>query len=135
VCEGAAGWYCIYRLHNQDEKRKDGPMKHYLKTDPEPFRATWSGQKTFEVRLDDRGYRVGDELILIETVHTGAEMKAGQPLIGTGRVATTTVRYILRGPIYGLADKWVIMAHDVAKTSRAQASPEIPVDREYKGEF
>lgn len=108
-------------------------MKHYLKTDTKPFQATWRGAKTFEIRFDDRGYQVGDELILLETTYTGAEMAEGRPLVGTGRVATTTVRYILRGPIYGLAEGWVIMAHDVAKVTRARPTEARISD--YQGEF
>lgn len=41
-------------------------MIHELKTDPEFFDAILDGRKTFEVRLNDRGYQVGDVLILKE---------------------------------------------------------------------
>jgi ASC-1-like (ASCH) protein len=39
-------------------------MKHYLKTLTEYFNAVESGIKTFEVRRNDRGFKVGDTLIL-----------------------------------------------------------------------
>lgn len=39
---------------------------HCLKTWPEHFGALVSGKKTFEVRQDDRGFRVGDLLVLQE---------------------------------------------------------------------
>lgn len=39
---------------------------HDLKTWPEPFSAVWSGAKTYEIREDDRGYKVGDGLLLRE---------------------------------------------------------------------
>jgi len=39
-------------------------MEHELKTLPKYFKAVLSGQKTFEVRKDDRDYQVGDTLIL-----------------------------------------------------------------------
>ncbi len=35
---------------------------HEVKTWADPFRATWSGDKPYEIRNDDRGYRVGDVL-------------------------------------------------------------------------
>ena len=37
---------------------------HQLKTDPIPFTAVAEGFKTHEIRLDDRGYKVGDVLEL-----------------------------------------------------------------------
>jgi hypothetical protein len=39
---------------------------HRLKTWPEFFRAIQSGERTFEVRRDDRRFAVGDDLVLAE---------------------------------------------------------------------
>jgi len=39
---------------------------HELKTWPKFFQAIWDGRKTFEVRVDDRGFREGDVLDLRE---------------------------------------------------------------------
>lgn len=86
-------------------------MQHDLKTDPKTFQDTWEGKKTFEIRLNDRGYDRGDTLILRETKHSGAEMKKGQPLIFTGRCCGADVKHILVGPTYGLEKGWVIMSH------------------------
>lgn len=80
-----------------------------LKTDPEVFDAVAAGLKTFEIRYDDRGYQVGDQLILRNTRYTGAEMKQGKPLEYLDEYGAT-VSHILRGPCYGLADGWVIMS-------------------------
>lgn len=85
-------------------------MGHELKTDPAVFVAVLCGQKTFEIRFDDRGYEAYDILKLRETEHSAAEMKAGAPLKYTGREIEVQVKYILRGPIYGLMDGWVIMS-------------------------
>lgn len=41
-------------------------VKHELKTWPAMFEAVWRGDKTFEVRLDDRGYQRGDHVVLRE---------------------------------------------------------------------
>jgi hypothetical protein len=41
-------------------------MIHELKTWPEYFRACRSGDKTFELRLNDRGFKVEDVLVLRE---------------------------------------------------------------------
>jgi hypothetical protein len=82
-------------------------MNHELKTDPEVFGDVLRGAKDYEIRLDDRGFAVGDTLLLRETLHTGAEMRAGKPLVYTGRTITETVGHILKG--YGLAENWAIL--------------------------
>ena len=41
-------------------------MEHRLKIMPEFFRAVTDGRKTFELRKDDRGFSVGDHLVLAE---------------------------------------------------------------------
>jgi len=84
------------------------PMTHSLKTDPEVFAALRERRKSFEIRKDDRGFQVGDELLLVETEFSGAEMAAGAPLRSTGNVEVRRVTYILSG--YGLEPGWVIMS-------------------------
>jgi len=85
--------------------------EHELKTDPKVFGPTLRGDKKFEIRFDDRGYRVDDTLFLRETKYSGAQMATGgRPLIYTGREARRHVTHILRGPIYGLQKGWVIMS-------------------------
>lgn len=84
--------------------------EHELKTDPQVFDDVVAGRKTFEIRKDDRGFEWGDVLKLRKTKHTGGEMAAGAPLEYVGPPLYVYVTYILHGPIYGLADGWVIMA-------------------------
>ncbi|PHR55942.1 MAG: RNA-binding protein [Robiginitomaculum sp.] len=43
-------------------------MKHELKIDKEYFEAVKSGDKTFEIRFNDRGYQKGDLVILNENL-------------------------------------------------------------------
>lgn len=83
---------------------------HALKTDPLVFDDVAKGLKTFEIRKDDRGYQVGDRLFLERTRYTGAEMQAGFPLEYTGEKLTAIVTHILKGPMYGLAESWVILS-------------------------
>ena len=85
-------------------------MVHELKTDPAVFQAVKEGRKPWEIRKNDRGFKVGDELWLKETTHTGAEIAAGAPLEYTERIMAVQVTYILHGPIYGLAEGWCIMS-------------------------
>jgi ASC-1-like (ASCH) protein len=65
-------------------------MKHELKTWPIYFQAVWRGDKTFEVRKNDRGLDHGDTLILREW----------DPYSQTysGRAIEATVTYICKLP-------------------------------------
>ena len=65
-------------------------MIHELKIAPDYFEKVITGEKTFEVRRDDRPYAVLDGLRLREYKHHGY----------TGREATVKVSYILRDKNY-----------------------------------
>ncbi|WP_331384989.1 DUF3850 domain-containing protein [Bacillus badius] len=41
-------------------------MKHELKIYPQYFKAVVSGKKSFEIRKNDRDFKVGDTLLLHE---------------------------------------------------------------------
>ena len=73
---------------------------HELKTWPEFFEPVWTGEKTFELRKDDRGFRAGDTLKLREFIPKHGEY--------TGRVITALVTYILGG--MGLEKDYVAMS-------------------------
>lgn len=101
------------------QRRAAGNQYHVLKTDPEVFQAVLDGAKTFEIRMNDRGYSVGDALGLRETKHTGAEMRAGAPLVYTGRECQRFVSHVLTG--YGLADGWCCLSFDLPHAGGASA--------------
>ena len=75
---------------------------HSLKILPEYFEAVISGVKTFEIRKDDRGFKVGDTIILDEIFHKYGEY--------TYRSIKVEITYILRGGEYGLDENYVIMS-------------------------
>jgi len=82
------------------------PREHELKCWPEFFRALLSGAKTFELRRDDRGFRVWDVLWLREwrrlrivNGHDEGEY--------TGREMRRVVTYVLSGS--GLATGFVCL--------------------------
>ena len=86
---------------------------HNLKTDPAVFQASIDGIKNFEIRLNDRDFRPGDTITLVETESSGEEMRDDcAPLAYTGREIDLEVDYILHGHLsgYGLDDGWVIMS-------------------------
>jgi hypothetical protein len=78
------------------------PKAHRLKTWPVGFQAISLGLKTYEVRVDDRGFKVGDTLYL-EEWNPASERY-------TGRSLAREVSYISRGPEWGLPEGVVVMA-------------------------
>lgn len=75
-------------------------MEHELKTLPQYYGAVLSGRKNFEIRKNDRGFRVGDTVRLRE--YENDEY--------TGRELVRKITYVLHGPLYGLAEGWCILA-------------------------
>jgi len=74
-------------------------MRYDLKTWPEFFKPILEGVKNFELRKDDRGYKVGDILNLKEWTKSEEY---------TGRIIIAEVTYILSG--LGLKPGWVILS-------------------------
>lgn len=75
-----------------------GIIKHDLKILPQYFEDVKSGRKRFELRRDDRDFRIGDIFILREW--NGKY---------TGRYYLGSISYILRGcKDYGLMDGYCI---------------------------
>ena len=82
---------------------------HELKTDHGVFQETWDDIKKFEIRFDDRDFRIGDEIVLKETVFTGSEMRNGLSLEYTGRRIRMVIISKMSGA-YGLKKGWCIMS-------------------------
>lgn len=93
------------------------PIVHELKTWPQYFAAVRSGKKRFEVRRNDRDFRVGDTLCLVEYDH--------ETDVYSGAGLTCLVTYLLPGGHFGLADDVVVM-------SLKDAVPSDPVSGEGK---
>lgn len=92
-----------------DNHRKNSmSMQHELKTDPEVFQAALDGIKNYELRFNDREYKVGDTVWLKETTYSGAEMKTGKPLSFTQRSLKKRINHILSG--YGLQEGWAVLS-------------------------
>lgn len=74
---------------------------HDLKTWPGPYAAVYHQKKSFEVRRDDRGFKVGDGLHLREWDPNTGEY--------TGRHCFRMVKYILSGGQFGIEAGFVVM--------------------------
>jgi hypothetical protein len=83
---------------------------HELKTWPMPFSAIWEGKKRFEIRLNDRGFEVGDTLILTEW-----NEKTGKY---TGRLIVAVVTFLLGydEELPGVRPGYVCLSIDVQRT-------------------
>lgn len=89
-----------------------GPARHILKTWPEPFKALADGRKTFEFRNDDRGFEVGDMLVLRQFVprtEVGDHTIVGH-FVAQSPEVIRWVTYILRGPAFGVPDGYCVMS-------------------------
>ena len=68
-------------------------MTHHIKCQPPWFADVAAGRKRFEIRRNDRGFAVGDVLVLAEWVNDRA----------TGREVTAEVTYVLDPTAHGPA--------------------------------
>lgn len=95
-------------------------MTHYLKTCPQFYKEVKAGNKTFELRKNDRDYKVGDILVLQEynpnnTCSAGlifgfiASLGQFTDNGYTGNEIEKKVNYILKGSCFGLEENYVIM--------------------------
>lgn len=74
---------------------------HELKILPQYFEAAWDGRKTFELRKNDRDYKVGDYLVL-------REYSDGNY---TGSFLRVVITYILKNCTeYGLDSEYCILS-------------------------
>jgi hypothetical protein len=77
-------------------------MTHHLKTWPQYFEEVYNGKKNFELRKNDRGFQIGDVLVLKEWSSETQDY--------TGRKISKKVEYALEGGSLGLEKGYVIMA-------------------------
>lgn len=73
---------------------------HEFKTLNPFFEDVWNGLKDFEVRRNDRNFKVGDRLKLVEHCESNSSVP---------RFILKDVKYILKGGLYGIADGYVVL--------------------------
>jgi len=101
----------------QAAKIQEYKRGHVLKVWPEYFDALQSGEKTFELRKDDRGFRVGEWLHLREW--------DPRREIYSGRELYRKITYIISGK-FGLENDFVCMAIESQHVPTEQAKKQIP---------
>lgn len=104
---------------------------HELKTHPEPFQAIEDGSKTFELRLNDRGFEVGHWLHLREYQFATPGAEAHY----TGRDMIRRVTYVLDGGFPGLRPGYVIMGLEHVNAEPALGTALARIQAEFPGAF
>lgn len=74
------------------------PTVHALKTAPPYYDAVEAGMKTFDIRVADRKFKVGDNLVLCEYVNGRY----------TGAAVQRVITYVMSDPEYVLAGSVVL---------------------------
>lgn len=83
---------------------------HDLKCWPEPFQAILDGRKRHEIRVDDRGYAVGDVLHLREWDPAPFSANVPRPNGYTSRNLKASVTYLTHGGQWGLPSNLCVMS-------------------------
>jgi hypothetical protein len=103
---------------------------HALKTDPLFFRPIAAGDKTFELRVNDRDYKVGDFVVLREFIWRRQQY--------SGSYTVRQIAYILKGAFQeGLGKGWVIFQMKkmplalIQKLVKENFHPSTPLLRRY----
>lgn len=77
---------------------------HYLKIYPEFFTQVFLGNKTFEIRKNDRNFKTGDIVILQEYDEMASRY--------TGREIVVEIIFILDDKFIGLAEGYIAFSFD-----------------------
>jgi len=92
----------------------DSVRRHELKAWPAEFQAIMSMRKRHEVRVNDRGFKEGDELLLREW-----NPKTKQY---TGAYIVADVTYLTKGGEWGIPDGLVVMSIKIQMWNRTGAA-------------
>lgn len=93
--------------------------EHEIKSWPEFFEPVYEGEKTFELRKNDRNYQVGDVLVIREWKPPAPATE--EKGFYTGRMVMAEITYVMEGagsigtilPLHGLALGYCILAIEV----------------------
>jgi hypothetical protein len=96
----------------EEESVTEKIRKHVLKCWSSPFEAMRAGRKTFEYRLNDRDFQVGDRLLLQEY--------EPEARVLTGESLAMRVVYLLAGGAFGVPEGYCVMGVEPWKTEAAR---------------
>ena len=99
---------------------------HELKIDRRLWSAVATNEKPFEIRYNDRGYQVGDDLLLRAVVNT-----EGIPPVYTGEWAFCHVTFVLSDTRWGMRDGFVIMGTRLLAYDHADSWKRYPAIRNH----
>lgn len=85
-------------------------MLHKLKTDPLPFSKVKEGIKNFEIRKNDRAFKVGDEILLEEFTPANYWEEGDEERGYSGEICHRRITYILQDEKYGIRKGYCILA-------------------------
>ena len=83
--------------------------EHHLKTTHDAWDAVERGDKTAEFRKDDRGFNVGDTLVLFRTTLPLENLPRGFPRLNY------VITHIVRGPDYGIPVGYTMLSLSAEK--------------------
>jgi hypothetical protein len=118
-----SGWRCAEEIEATEIVIAHSGAEHILKTLPDYWEAIERGDKTFEVRRDDRGFQKGDTLRLQKLARPASydivQMPHRLEMDGFGAGAKPKelrrrVTYILTGGQLGIEPGYVVMGLDAA---------------------
>lgn len=98
-------------LGRVERRDMDTTRTHELKTWPEFFEAVVDGRKTFEVRKNDRDFRVGEALVLREW-DPAVATDAGEEGY-TGRSLRCGIAYVMAGGRFGVGARYCVLGIEV----------------------
>ena len=81
--------------------RRSGKKEHRVKCWPDYFKCIVEGTKTFDLRVNDRGYKVGDLITFMEWNPNAETYTRGSCL--------REISYVLPGGQFGLLAGWVAL--------------------------
>jgi ASC-1-like (ASCH) protein len=105
--------------------------RHFLKTIQPYYQQVVDGEKKFELRINDRNYKVGDHLVLMEYDYIKGEL--------TQRLSEYKATNIFADAEYGISNGFVVISieplltetNEILKTIKSEKLKQLGINAEY----